>query len=131
MSCFTVDGVAYDLVHVAEVKRAFSILDGPNTGRAMTGEMRRDIIGTYYNYTLYLEPDSSAASRAQYDALYEVLSAPVASHLIKVPYGQDCLLYEAYVTSGEDQLILREYGRSRWGGTSVNFVAMAPKRVPA
>ena len=38
MSCFTVDGVAYDLVHVAEVKRAFSVLDGPNTGRAMTGE---------------------------------------------------------------------------------------------
>lgn len=131
MPVFKIDGIAYDRVHVAEVKRSFSVLDGPNTERAMTGEMRRDIIGTYYNYTMYLEPDSSTASAAQYDALYEVLSAPVASHKIEVPYGQGTLIYQAYVTSGEDQLCLRADGYSRWNGTSVSFVAMEPKRVPA
>lgn len=131
MTALTVDNVAYDLVHATEIKRSFSVLDGPNTGRVQTGEMRRDIIGTYYNYTMSLVADASPASIAQYDALYEVLSAPDVSHIIKVPYAQGYKEYKAYVTNGEDGLRLKTERGANWEGLSVNFIAMVPARVPA
>ena len=129
MSCFTVDGVAYDLVHVAEVKRAFSVLDGPNTGRAMTGEMRRDIIGTYYNYSL--EIDSVTSNPEEYDEFYETISAPADSHVLTVPYAQTTMTFDAYVANGDDELASSYAGKNSWQNLTVNFVAMKPKRTPA
>lgn len=130
MSGISIDGVEYDRVHIVSLKRSFSVLDGPNTGRVQTGEMRRDIIGTYYNYTLKIEPDQSNASIAQYDALYEIISSPAASHTIKVPYGQGWKQFKAYVTSGADNLMLKTDDYSKWDGLEINFIAMSPERVP-
>ncbi len=131
MSGISIDGVDYDLVHIVSLKRSFSVLDGPNTGRVQTGEMRRDIIGTYYNYTLKIEPDQSNASIAQYDALYEIISSPAESHTIKVPYGQVWKQFKAYVTSGADNLMLKTDDHSKWDGLEINFIAMSPERVPS
>lgn len=131
MSGISIDGVEYDRVHIVSLKRSFSVLDGPNTGRVQTGEMRRDIIGTYYNYNLKIEPDQSNASIAQYDALYEIISSPAESHTIKVPYGQGWKQFKAYVTSGADNLMLKTDDHSKWDGLEINFIAMSPERVPA
>lgn len=131
MSGISIDGVDYDLVHIVSLKRSFSVLDGPNTGRVQTGEMRRDIIGTYYNYTLKIEPDQSNASIAQYDSLYEIISSPAESHTIKVPYGQGWKQFKAYVTSGADNLMLKTDDHSKWDGLEINFIAMSPERVLA
>ena len=70
----TLDGVTYRTLHVTKLTRNFSVLDGENAGRVTTGEMVRDIIGTFYNYTVEIDPD--AASREDYDAFYERISAP-------------------------------------------------------
>lgn len=131
-----IDGVSYPLIHVEELKRSFSVLDGKNTTRVLTGDMRRDIIGTYYNYTMSLVADDSEGSMAQYDAVYEILSAPDECHTIKVPYAQGYKEYKAYVTSGEDNMTYRELDesgpvRTKWEGLSVNFIAMSPERKPA
>lgn len=125
----TVDGVAYPHVHVMSLKRSFSVLDGPNAGRVMTYEMIRDVGGTFYNYTLEFDPELSSAT--EYDTLYEVLSAPVESHSIVVPYGQSTLTFQAYVTSGEDTLAWKDGSVNHWDGLSINFIAMAPQRRPA
>ena len=129
MAVFSIDGITYPAVMVTDLKRSFEILDGENAGRVKTGTMVRDVIGTYYNYSMEL--DTSESSIAEYDALYEVLSAPVDSHLLSVPYAQATLLFEAYVTSGEDNLISMENQRNKWEGLSVNFIAMSPKRRPS
>ena len=55
-SVFTVDGVEYQNIHVLSVKRSFAVLDGDNVGRTLDGAMQRDIIGTYYNYSLEIDP---------------------------------------------------------------------------
>lgn len=99
----TMDGVEYPNIHVVSLKRSFQILDGENAGRVMTGEMDRDIIGTYYNYSC--EIDASGADRQEYDDFYEAISAPKDSHEITVPYGQKSISFQAYVTNGEDNLI--------------------------
>ena len=124
----TLDGVTYSTLHVVKLTRSFTVLDGENAGRVMSGEMQRDVIGTYYNYQAEIDPD--AASRADYDAFYEAISAPVDSHTLVVPYAQTTLTFQAYVTQGQDELTLMEENANRWENLSFSFVAMAPARLP-
>ena len=86
---FTVDGEKYSKIHVVSLKRSFSILDGENAGRTMDGAMQRDIIGTYYNYSLEIDPCDSDPE--EYDSFWETISAPVNSHTVSFPYGRDVL----------------------------------------
>lgn len=126
---FTVDGVEYSVrVPVGGLKRTFKVLDGPNAGRLMSADMTRDVLGTFYNYTLTIQRD--AANLADYDRLFETLSAPVDSHMVSFPYGQDMLTFKAYVTDGDDNLRRKKNGSSYWGDLTINFVAMSPQRRP-
>lgn len=122
------DGVTYRTLHVMKLTRNFSILDGENAGRLQNGAMVRDIVGTYYNFSMEIDPD--AASRQDYDSFYEAISAPVDSHTLEVPYGQTTLVFEAYVTSGSDELSYMEDSANRWENLSINFIAMEPQRLP-
>lgn len=124
----TLDGVTYRTLHVMKLTRSFSVLDGENVGRVLTGDMVRDVIGTFYNYSV--EIDADAASRADYDAFYEEISAPVDSHELVVPYAQTTLIFQAYVTQGEDELEVMEPYANRWGRLSFDFIAMSPQRRP-
>ncbi len=127
MSVFTLDGKGYPGIHVNDLERSFSILDGDNAGRLMNGDMTRDIVGTYYNYKMAVEADYGAVKT--YDELYEAISAPVDSHVLTVPYGQEELTFKAYVTSGNDKYN-RINNLHRWSGLTISFVAMSPQRRP-
>lgn len=129
ISVFSVDGVPYPNVMVLRLTRNFAVLDGPNAGRVMDGTAKRDVIGTYYNYSMEL--DSSYSDLEEYDRLYEVLSAPEDSHNIVVPYGQGTLSFTAYVANGEDNLLHTRQNYNKWNNLRVNFVAMKPQRRPA
>lgn len=124
----TIDGKGFNvLIPENGITRSFEIADSENAGRLRSGAMLRDIIGTYYNYTIVF--DTNQLSESEYDELYEVVSAPVDSHTIVVPYGQTILTFEAYVTSGQD--VLKKIGKSkRWTGLSLNFIAMKPQKTP-
>lgn len=124
---FTVDGVAYKVkVPDDGLTRNFEVMDGPNAGRIQTAAMIRDVLGTFYNYTLKIEPDG--ISPEEYDKLYDVLSAPVDSHRVSFPYGQSTLTFDAYVTNGSDNCTYISNGYKRWTGLSINFIAMKPQR---
>lgn len=127
---FTIDGVSLRL-WVTGLKRKFEVLDTQNSGRLQSYRMHRDIAGTFYNYTIEIDPDKS--KRADYDTFYEIISAPVESHILVFPYAQKTLEFEAYVTNGEDNLRMEETSTghiNKWGGLSLNFIAMEPKRRP-
>ena len=127
-SVLSLDGKAYPNLHVVSLKRSFSVLDGDNAGRVMTGAMTRDIIGTYYNYSMEIDPVSS--DLAEYDEFYEAISAPVDSHVLTVPYAQTTLTFDAYVANGEDELVSKYGSRNDWQNLAINFIAMKPKRTP-
>lgn len=127
---FTIDGVSLRL-WVTSLKRKFEVLDTQNSGRVQSFRMYRDIGGTFYNYTLEIDPDKS--NRADYDTFYEIVSSPVESHIMVFPYAQKTLEFEAYVTNGEDNLKIREEGGkqvNKWDGLSLNFIAIEPQRRP-
>lgn len=127
---FKIDGVEFTRAVVDKPKRSFQILDGENAGRQLlTAKMERDVLGTFYNYNMNI--DSSFMTKEEYDELYEILSAPVDSHTIEVPYGQSMLVYEAYITSGSDELLAIRNSVNLWDNLSINFVAMEPQRRPA
>lgn len=122
----TVDGVLYSNVHIASLKREAEVLDGENAKRSKAGNMIRDVIGTYYNYTAQIESDN--ASVAEYDSLYQVLSAPADYHTIIVPYGQTTMTFNAYVTKVSDEVVTINGNTTLWGSMSFKFVAMQPQR---
>lgn len=124
---FTVDGVEYD-VNVMKLSRNAKVTDTGNSGRTLDGVMHRDIIGTYYNYTL--EVAAKEGKYQDYDRLYDVVSAPVDSHDLVFPHGQETLLFKAYITEANDTMIRRE-GVNLWGyddNLKLNFIAMEPQR---
>lgn len=127
---FKVDNIEFAHAVVDEPERTFQILDGKNSGRLM-GDlgMERDVKGTFYNYKMNI--DSEFMTHEEYSTLYNLLSAPVASHVIEVPFNQETLVYEAYVTSGADKLPRIDENGNHWTGLSINFIAMKPQRRPA
>lgn len=128
-SLFSVDGQTYNvIVPTGGLKRSGQILDGQNAGRLQSGRMERDIIGTYYNYSLTI--DTRGLSNAAYDSLYQVLTAPVDYHVITMPYGQGTITFDAYVSGVEDQMLSNNGSRTFWGEMTVDFIAMGPQRTP-
>ena len=127
-SIFTIDGVGYPGVGVEGLTRSALIKDGQNAGELMSGEYERDLIGTYYHYTMVLsgmEPGSP-----DYDAMYEVLTAPVNSHQVVMPYGQGTLSFQAYIQNAGDVLISMTDTENWWGNLTIQFMAKRPQRVP-
>ena len=127
MTVFRLDGETYN-VAVTKLTRKFSVLDSDKTGRVQSGAMYRDPIGTFYNYSMTVEPlDNDMESM---DAFWEAVSRPVKSHVCVFPYGQDVLTQTMYITSGEQSLRLMTSQKNYWEGITLNFVAMEPKVVP-
>ena len=127
---FQIDGHYFDVIIPEKgIKRKFEVADSDKAGRVLTGKMVRDVIGTYYNYTVELK--THRLSPQQYDDLWYILSAPKESHIITLPYGYDeTITFEAYCTSGEDTLIMQRNGKNKWDDLSINFIAMEPRRKP-
>lgn len=126
-SIFLLDGVAYD-VEVGELERSFAVTDTEQSGRTLDYTMDRDIIGTFYNYSMVVYP--KIGDLASYDAFYNIISDPnYSSHEMTFPYGQETLTFKAYVSQGKDKLRIRK-GQNIWGaeGLSLNFTAMEPQR---
>lgn len=125
MQVFLMDGIAYN-VNVTSLKRKFSVMDTDKSGRTQNGEMYRDIIGTFFNYTMTIQ--ERAGDAASLEDFWEAISDPTkASHVCVFPYGQTTLTQRMYVTSGEQDLKLMQKDRNHWGEITVNFIAMGPE----
>ena len=124
------DGTTYRLrVKFETLGRSFRVEDGDNAGKMISGYYKRDVVGTYYDYTMAVIPDPRYPQ--DYDAFFEAISAPVDSHSITVPYGQGTLTYDAMVTSGADTSQGKVAGVQRWNGLQVQFTAQKPQREPS
>lgn len=123
---FTIDGRDFSCI-VTALKRNFSIADGENAGRTLDGVMHRDLIGTYYNYSITIKADR--LSQSKYNELYQIITAPVESHSMRVAYGNTTLSFLAYITQGSDDLLRCYAGGGRlWGNLTFDFIAMEPQR---
>lgn len=124
---FTVDGVEFNAI-VTELNRRAEIKESKLSGDVKSGRYFRDIVGTYYSYDITIA--TNGLSRVEYDALYQVLTAPVESHTVKFPYGQEELEYECYIETVEDSLKRIADTGAEWTEMTIDFIAIAPQRRP-
>lgn len=128
MDVFLLDGASYN-ISVMSLSRKFSVMDTEKSGRTQNGQMYRDIVGTFYNYTMTVQERNGDADALE--AFWNAISDPKKkSHLCVFPYGQKTLTQEMYVTSGDQALELMDKNKNHWGEISVNFIAMSPEVVP-
>lgn len=80
---FSIDGQEFNVI-VTELARKGRVSESKLSGDVKSGAHFRDIIGTYYDYEMTV--GSNALSETEYDALFEILTAPVESHEVVLPY---------------------------------------------
>lgn len=71
-----------------------------------------DVKGTYINYEVELA--TNKLNLRQYDELYEILTNPVESHIVTLPYGQGDLTFLARVSCGSDVLVQNYTTFKKW-----------------
>ena len=116
-----IDGVTYQ-VPIVSMQRKGDILD-LTANRTEDGVLHREVIGTYYNYTLTI---GVVNNQELYDQLWWVLTAPVASHQVQLP-GQPAA-FEGYFGSCKDDIQLITDDGQKAKGLSFNLVATRAAR---
>lgn len=118
-----IDGVTYP-VAIIELKRKADILD-KSAYRSEDGELHREVIGTFYNYSLKI---GVINDEPLYNTLFWVLSQPVASHKVKFPH--DNVEYDAYFSSVQDDIVLITDTGFKAKGLTCNCTGMRPRVKP-
>lgn len=124
---FQIDGKSYD-VRVTALKRKFSVEELRKPGYTMDGKLHREILGTYYHYTMTVE--AYPGKEAQLQDLWQAVSAPAESHLCRFPYGQQDLQQQMYITGGSQDLQLMQGANKQWGSLTLEFTAIEPEVLP-
>lgn len=127
MEAIKLDGIAYRVkIEFGSLVLSFAISEGKNSGTSLTNRLIRDILGTSYEYAMKIEPDVRYPD--DFDAFFDAISAPVNSHMVEMPYGQDYLIFEAAVTGGSMTYDGILAGRKRWTALEVRFSPIEPQR---
>jgi len=117
-----IDNVEYP-VAIVGLQRKGDVLD-LTANRTEDGVLHREVIGTYYNYTLNI---IAPTDRDLYERLWWVLTAPVASHQVQLPYQPQA--FEGYFGSCKDDInLIDSSGKFIGKGISCNLVATRPSR---
>lgn len=124
---FLMDGEEYN-VQVLSLKRQFEVKDAIASKVAQSGDIYRNLVGTYYHYTIVVREKDG--DREALDRFWDAISQPVESHVCVFPYNQSMITQEMYVTTG-NQAITRLYsGGAEWNDITVNYKARVPKVLP-
>ncbi len=113
-----IDGTEYR-VPIIEMQRKGDVLDLV-ANRTEDGVLHREIIGTYYNYSLKF---GYISSKSLYNSFWNVLTAP-SNHTVELPH--DHVAFESYFGSVQDQVMLVLDDGFKAKGITCNLVAVRP-----
>lgn len=129
MAGIQMDGKTYRVrIVYPSVEETARLEEGVNAGTMLSGRDERDLMGTYYDHELSVEPDPRYPQ--DYDRFFDDLTAPVPSHVITMPHGQSSVTYEAKVSSARHTAAGVLAGVRRWKGLQVSFQGIRPARLP-
>lgn len=118
-----IDGERF-AVDVEKLTRKADFLD-KYAERTEDGDLKRELIGVYFNYTLQLFKDSCPS---EYARLWDKLTEPVEFHQVTVPGSDGDFTFTAYFSGVSDKLLLQRKARNYWTDLTVTFTAKAPAR---
>lgn len=123
----SIDGIYFDIPMVS-LKRTADVLD-KYAERTEDGELHREIIGVYYNYTLNAG-SSNAFGDDDYERLWDKLTEPVPFHEISLPVKNGSYTFTGYISSVSDEYMKIEEDDADFKGLTCRFIAKRPARVP-
>ena len=121
MSLFTIDGRSYTVGEVKLTRKSVLNADKLTRGVMLDGSEHIDVRSASYSYSVTVEPRAGFA--ADYDALYEDITAPITPRAVTLPYGQGTLAFDACVETASDEL-LRAGGTNKWRHLVIAFTPL-------
>ena len=118
-----IDGERFD-VEVEKLTRKADFLD-KYAERTEDGDLKRELIGVYFNYTLQLFAGSRTS---EYSRLWDKLTEPVEFHEVTVPDSDGDYTFTAYFSGVGDTLLLQRAARNYGTDLTVTFTAKSPAR---
>ena len=110
-------------VGIVDLTRKGDILD-KTANRTEDGDLHREVIGTYYNYTMTIRPGNDVDT---YNRLFEVLTAPVPYHEVQLPNDDEVV--QMYFGSVTDKVrYIAENGTAYYKDLTCNLVCKKPRR---
>ena len=119
-----IDGIGYKIDELS-VKRTADFLD-KYAERTENGDLKRELIGVYFNYKLQLGP---GIDRTEYARLWDKLTEPVEFHEVTVPDEDGDYTFTAYFSNVADELLRKVAEKNYWKNLTVNFIAKKPARI--
>lgn len=132
MTYVKINGVSFDVdVAISGIEENFNVLDGENAGRVMSGDMTRDVIGTYIGHKITF---FNGKNNEAFDALWDYLIEHSVDDCVTLEAadGQRTISYEAYYTTGVRKVRSAERDVvTYWDELEVNFIPMKAQVKPA
>lgn len=123
MSYIKLNGIEFDAdVAISSYNRNFNVLDGPAAGRVQTGRMMRDVIGTYIGNKIKVFRRADNFNGLDEFWSYLVEHSVDNSVMLEAADGQTTIQYEAYYTSGSQDIEQVINGVNYWGEIEINFI---------
>lgn len=121
----TVDSTTYD-VNVISMTRSAEFLD-KFAERVESGELKRELIGVYFNYQLVISPGTDIA---EYAAFWVKITEPEEFHTVTVYDEDGTYTFTAYFSNIKDELRRVSGSSVYWKNLTINFIARSPARTP-
>ena len=116
-----VDGISYD-VPINSLTRKTEFLDS-YADRTENGDLKRKLIGVYYNYELKISPTKNTAA---YNAFWDKITEATEFHQVTIPFVN--YSFTAYISNVSDSLKKVNGNELIWDGLTVSFIAKSPAR---
>lgn len=121
-----IDGMYFD-VPLVSVKREAKVLDKYAEREEETGDLLRELIGVYLNFTLSF---GTIDDDDIYEALWDKLTEPVAFHDVTLPSTKKSYSFRCYVSSVSDGMEKIMDDTVKFKGLTCKYIAKAPWRTP-
>ena len=120
-----IDGIEY-LVPFVSIKREAPFLDKA-AERTEDGELYRELIGVYYNYTMSF---GTIDDVDLYMKLYDHLTQSVEFHTFGLPTSRGTYSFVGYISSVTDEMDKILENTVRFKALTCKFTARSPARRP-
>lgn len=121
-----IDGM-YSDVPLVSVKREAKVLDKFAEREEESGDMLRELLGVYLNYTMNF---GTIDDDDLYERLFDKLTEPVAFHDVTLPSTKKSYTFKCYVSSVSDEMEKILDDTVKFKGLTCKYIAKAPWRTP-
>lgn len=123
----SIDGQYFN-IPLLSIKRTADVLD-KYAERTEAGDLEREIIGVYYNFTL-TAGSSNAFEETDYTAFWDKVTEPVEFHNISLPVPGGTYDFVGYISSVSDEYEKILEDDVSYKSFTCKFTAKAPARAP-